>query len=265
MRIVDCHTHCFPDAVAERAVGRLTTAYHVTPSFDGTVRGLIGQMDACGFEASVVLPVATKASQVPSINDWAIEIMSERVIPFGAMHPEFPEPEQELDRIHGIGIRGVKLHPNWQGFRPEDPQAFPIYEALGEKGMIAYFHGGDELEAWPEPIASTPEALGHVHRRFPRLKMVIAHMGGYRMWDAVEEHLIGREIHFDVSACFPADIPDERLVRMMRAHGVDKIMYGSDCPCGPPMSQLRRMLSLPLTSAEKALICWENADRLLGL
>lgn len=57
----------------------------------------------------------------------------------------------------------------------------------------------------------------------------------------------------------------DRLARMMRAHGVERILFGSDSPCGPPVSQLQRMLSLPLTDEEKELLCWKNAVRLLGL
>ena len=265
MRIIDCHTHCFPDSLAERAVGRLVSSYKVTPSFDGTVNDLIRQMDDAGIEMSVMVPVATKPSQVQPINDWVLGIRHPRVIPFGAMHPDFPEIASEIRRLREAGIKGVKLHPNWQGYKPEDPKAFPIYEALIENDMIAYFHGGDELEKWPTPIDSTPRAFAEVHAQFPYLKLVVAHMGGYRMWDEVEEYLLGRDLYFDISACFPEDLPDDQLLRMMRAHGMEKILYASDSPCGHPVSQLQRMLSLPLADEEKELLCWKNAARLLGL
>ena len=265
MRVVDCHTHCFPDEIAERAVGRLVSGYHVVPSFDGTIAGLIAQMDAAGIEASVIVPVATKPSQVESINDWAIRINGGRVICYGAMHPDFAEIEKEIARISAAGIRGIKLHPNWQDFQPESPSAFPIYEALTKRGMIAHFHGGDELEPWPTEIVSTPKAYAEVHRRFPEMKMIVAHMGGYLMWDDVEEHLLGSGVYFDMSACFAESLPDERLVRMMRAHGVERILFGSDSPCVAPIPQLQRLLSLPLTDAEKEMICHRNAVTLLGL
>ena len=265
MRVIDCHVHCFPDDLAERAVARLVSSYQVVPSFDGTVNGMLGQMDAVGIEKSVILPVATKESQVRQINDWIMGIEDERVIGFGAMHPGFPDVAGEVARIKAAGIPGVKLHPNWQGYKPEDPQAFPMYEALIENGLIAYFHGGDELEKWPTEIASTPKALAEVHRRFPELKMVIAHLGGYLMWDAVEEHLLGSDVYLDMSACFPKDLPDDRYLAMMRAHGMEKILFASDSPCGPPIPQLDRLLSLPLTDEEKSLVCWENAQQLLNL
>ena len=57
----------------------------------------------------------------------------------------------------------------------------------------------------------------------------------------------------------------ERLLSMMRAHGIEKIMWASDSPCSDPTSQLHRILSLPLTEEEKEMVCWKNAARLLGL
>jgi uncharacterized protein len=265
LRIIDCHTHCFPDALAARAVARLVSGYRVTPSFDGTVTDLVRQMDDAGIEASVVVPVATKPSQVTSINDWVLGIHHPRVIPFGAIHPDFPEVGQEIERLGNAGIKGVKLHPNWQGYKPEEPRAFPVYEALTENGMIAFFHGGDELEKWPTPIDSTPKALAEVHDRYPDLKLVIAHMGGFRMWDDVERYLIGRDLYMDISFCMPEYLDTDRLVRMMRSHGIDKILYASDSPCGPPVPQLQHLLSLPLTDNEKSLVRAENAARLLGI
>ena len=265
MRVIDSHTHCFPDDLAERAICRLVSGYHVTPSFDGTIKGLIAQMDAVGIEASVVVPVATKESQVKPINDWAAGIRHPRVIPFGAVHPDLADLADEMARIKGLGLRGVKIHPNWQQFKPQDPAVFPMYEALVANDLIAYFHGGDELEKWPEPIVATPFAFSEVHRQFPNMRMVVAHMGGYLMWDEVEEYLIGKDVYFDVSACFPEYLPDERLLPMMRAHGMEKILWASDSPCSDPLSQLNRILSLPLTDEEKEMICWRNAVRLLGL
>ena len=262
MRVIDFHVHVFPNELAERAVARLVSGYQVTPSFDGTAAGMIRLMDEVGIEACVIVPVATKPSQVPTINDWAARIRSDRLIAFGAMHPEFPDPAAEIDRMVSMGIKGIKIHPNWQNFRPDDPIAFPIYEAMSGR-MIALFHSGDELEPWPE-ILATPERMARVNDLFPDLKMVIAHMGGYRMWEEVRAHLIGRDVYFDVSACFPEDLPDDQLVSLMRDHGMDKIVWASDSPCGHPKQQLDRMLSLPLTDDEKELLFWKNATRLLG-
>jgi len=265
MKVIDCHVHCFPDDLAERAVARLTSAYQVVPSFDGTIGGAIRQMESAGIERSVVLPVATKPSQVKSINDWIMGIKDERIIPFGAIHPYLSDVKAEISRIARMGIKGVKLHPNWQGYKPQDTEVFPMYEAIMEYGLIAYFHGGDELEPWPTEIVSTPEAYADIRRRFPEMKMVIAHMGGYLMWDDVRRYLLGADVYFDMSACFPDKLSDEEYLRMMREHGIEKILYASDSPCSHPVPQMERLLRLPLTESERRLIFWGNAAHLLGL
>jgi uncharacterized protein len=262
MKVIDCHTHCFPNDIAEAAITKLANVYDIEPFFDGTVAGLLACMDETGVDISFNLPVATKPSQVQPINNWVTGIGEPRVVGFGAMHPQFPEPEKEIARMIDLGIPGFKLHPNWQSFRPDDSSVFPIY-AAAEGKLAIVFHAGDELGIWPQ-ILATPKAIRKVHDLFPGLKIVAAHMGGYRMWDEVEAHLLGSGVIFDVSACLAEHLPDERLVSMIRAHGAEKILFGSDSPFSRPDSQLERLLSLPLTSDEKERIIWRNASKLLA-
>jgi predicted TIM-barrel fold metal-dependent hydrolase len=262
MKIIDCHTHCWPDDVAERALANLSNEYMITPAFDGTVKGLLKMMDADGVYASIVVPVATKPSQVIPINDWIAGIKNDRIIGFGSMHPDFPDPAEEFRRMESLGISGIKIQSNWQRCRPDDPRMFPIYEAAGDK-FVVVFHAGGELKVMEEQLAP-PESIAKVHKAFPNLKIVAAHLGGYRMWDEVEEELIGKDLYLDLSCCFPQDISDERLISMMRAHGIEKILFASDAPCAGPGPQFDRIMSLPLTDDEKEMIAWRNVEGLLG-
>ncbi|MHB0998878.1 MAG: amidohydrolase family protein [Armatimonadota bacterium] len=264
MKIIDSHVHCFADEIAERAVCVLTKAYQIAPAFDGTVSGLVDMMDSAGIYASFILPVATKPSQVQPINDWIVKVSCERIIGFGAMHPEFPSPVEEMKRIADMGLPGIKFQPNWQGFSPVDPRIYPVYEFMQENGMIVYFHSGEEGEFDPE-ILATPESISKVHRDFPGLKIAVAHLGGYRMWDDVYRYLIGTDIYFDISQCPPEDLPDEEMLRLMRTHGMDKILFGSDAPCTHPSTIISRLESLNLTDEDRELICSRNAERLLGI
>jgi uncharacterized protein len=220
-------------------------------------------MDEASVCASIVVPVATKPSQVKPINDWIAGIKNERIIGFGAMHPDFPNPAEELDRMESLGIRGIKIQPNWQGCRSDDPRMFPIYEAADDR-FVFIFHAGGELREMEEQLAP-PISFANVRKMFPRLRMVVAHMGGYRMWDEVEESLIGENLYLDLSCCFTQYISDERLLRMIRAHGVEKILFASDAPCAGPGPQFARIMSLDLTDEEREQIAHKNAAHLLGL
>ena len=160
LRIIDMHTHVWPDAVAEKAVPALEAKGTLTAIYDGTVKGLVAAMGTSGVDVSVTQPVATKASQVVGINDWAARTASDRIVPFGAIHPEFEDPAAEIARIAALGMKGFKLHPEHQAFAPDEPRMEAIYQAAVEHGLIVFFHAGaDELH---ETVRGTPQAFARV-------------------------------------------------------------------------------------------------------
>jgi hypothetical protein len=260
---IDFHTHAFPEKVAARAVEALGTAYGVSPGAEPTVSGLLATMDAAGVDVSVVAPVATRADQVRSINEWAAETNSDRLVCFGTLHPDLRDLADEVERAVSAGLKGVKCQPNFQGFSPDDRRMWPAYEA-GQGRLIFLFHSGEEISKF-ERIYAQPEALAKTHGMFPGLTMVVAHMGGYLMWDAVREHLLGRDIYFDTSFCPPRDLDDRRLVDLIRAHGVNRVVFATDFPWGMPGPDLDRLRRLPLTAEEMDAVAWENARDLLRL
>jgi predicted TIM-barrel fold metal-dependent hydrolase len=261
--LVDVHTHAFPENVADRAVAALAEAYQLQPVAPPTLPGLVGWMDEVGIDVSVVLPVATRADQVQSINDWAATGCSGRIVCFGALHPDFPNPAAEVERLLSMGIKGIKLHPDFQAFRPEEERAWPIYEAAQGR-LIVLFHSGEEIEPAPTVFAQ-PAGLAEVHRRFPDLTLVIAHLGGFRMWSEAERHLVGEDLYLEDSYCSEADLPDAAFVSLVRAHGTHRVLFGSDFPWGNAGADVARLRRLGLTSEQVEDIAWRNANALLGL
>lgn len=261
-RIIDFHVHVFPDEVAERAIGALLSAYQVNAITDGTLSGLLGHMAKSGVSYSVIQPVATKPSQVRSINDWAASHTDPRVVSFGGIHPDYNYVTGEINRLLSLGFAGIKIQGNWQGVYVDDPKMYPIYEAAQGR-LIITFHSGNELAPFEE-MKATPQRIAKVHEDFPNLTIIAAHMGGYQMWDDVEEHLLGKKVYFDTSACFPKDLPDERFISLIRRHGADRILFATDSPFGDALADIPRLLSLGLTDSELEMIFWANGKRLLG-
>lgn len=262
--LIDFHVHCFPDHVAEKAMAGLKETYRIEPHADGTRAGLLAYMERAGVDISVILPVATRPGQVKSINDWAAGAQSERIVAFGALHPDFAEPAAEVERICALGMKGIKLQPQWQEFYPDEARAEGILRAA-EGRLIVSFHAGNEIVP-VENVRSTPGRLAKVKEKFPRLRMVAAHFGGYLMWKEVEAKLLGREgVYLDTSYCPPRDLPDERMLALIRGHGVSRILFASDFPFGEPLGDLARLMKLGLTQEELEDICWRNAARLLGV
>ena len=261
--VIDFHTHVFPERVAARAMENLCATYEVTAVAEATPAGLIGVMDEGGIDAAVVAPVATRAAQVRSINEWAAGIQSERIISFGALHPDLSDPAGEVERIVGSGLKGVKLQPNFQEISPDDRRLWPAYEAA-EGRLIVLFHSGQEIKSVPL-VHAQPAAVARVREAFPGLTMVVAHMGGYRMWEEVRAHLLGRDVIFDMSYCAEEDIPAGDLAGLIREHGSERVVFGSDFPWGHPGRYVGRLLSLGLSDDDVEAIAWGNAGELLGL
>lgn len=262
-RVIDFHVHVWPDAVAPKALAALANGpEHLAAFSDGTVAGLVGAMDAAGIDISVTQPVATKASQVRSINDWAASTASDRVVPFGAMHPEFENPVAELARMHALGLRGFKMHPEEQDFSPEDPRLGPILGSAAELGMAILFHAGED--SFVTDPSGTPEAFARMLDAYPDTTVILAHMGGWRRWAAVLEHLAGRPIYLDTAYTL-GYLPNTEFLELVRAHGAHRVLFGSDAPWIDLGAEIQGLGQVGFTAEELDGILGGNAERLLGL
>lgn len=261
-RVIDIHTHVFPDDLAPRAVEALGQPGRHEPRFDGTISGLLATMDAAGVEISVTQPVATRPSQARSINDWAATTASARIIPFGAVHPDLDDPRAELAHIASLGMRGFKMHPDYQQCAPDDPRMDPILDAAEEFGLIAFMHAGADVG--PQTCLGCPEAFSRMLDKHPAVTVVLAHMGGFQCWDGVRELLLGRDVWLDTAYTL-GHLPDERFVEFIRAHGAERILWGSDGPWTDADRELAHLRSLNLGATELDAITHANAERLLGL
>lgn len=266
MSIIDVHTHAFTDALAPKAIPSImaeaTIADGMVPYYDGTVAGLIEAMDRAGVDRSVLAPVATKPSQVTTINDWIISLDRERIIPFGAMHPDFPEPAAEIARLAGSGIRGIKMHSRNQDFLPDEPRLAPVYRAVIDSGLIVLFHAGRDMAQ--SGYEARPVHFARMLDEYPDLVCVLAHMGGYQFWPEVREHLCGRDVYLD-TAYVPRRLPDADLLSLIWDHGAGKVLFGSDGPWTDVSAEIAHISQLGLTPTELAGVLGGNAERLLGL
>ena len=161
------------------------------------------------------------------------------------------------------GIKGVKFHPNYQDFSVDDPKLFPLYEGLFEAGLITLFHAGVDLW-YPDSNRGQPRQFDRLLTMFPGAIIIAAHMGGFRSWDEVETNLVGKEIYFDTAYSFE-ELGAERMARLIKSHGVEKILFGTDAPWTDPKEEIARIRSLDLTEEEISNILGENARRLLRL
>lgn len=264
MKVFDSHTHHFPDKVAPKALKALACpSWNVFPFTDGTRAGLIASMSSGGVELSLNLPVTTTPEAVESVNRWAAAGNKPPVLSLGSVHPGYADPAKVLESVRDLGLRGVKMHPEFQAFRPEEERLNPIWRACSELGLIVWFHAGCDIN-FPRPPRSSPAAFAALHKRFPSLKMVLAHMGGWEMWDETDKELVGAGVMLDTSFT-QGLLPPEKLASIIKRHGPDKVLFGTDSPWRDQRQEVEKFMALPLSDDEKKMILYDNAAKLLGL
>ncbi len=265
---IDFHTHIFPDKIAQATIAHLENVGGIPAHTDGTARGLRHSMTQAGIDRAVVLPVVTKPSQFDSINRFAAQINEEhdRLISFGGIHPDNDDIEGKLDRIVALGLKGIKLHPDYQGVFIDDERNVHILREAIKRDLLVSIHAGIDI-GLPEPVHCPPERTAAVLDALgcdpARPRIILAHVGGWGLWDEVETHLVGKPVYFDLGFSL-GQIQDGQLLRIIRNHGADRILFASDSPWDDQQADKQYFDTLPLTEDERRKILFQNAQTLLG-
>lgn len=262
--IIDTHIHAFVDKVAEIAIPKLAKVSGLEPTTDGTVNSAIDLLDKDGIDYGVVLPIATKPTQQQTINNWAKDIYKNKIISFGTVHPMAEDVLDEIDRIKEMGLKGLKLHNDYQKVFIFDEVNLKVYKRLEELGLPVVFHMGYDPVS-PKVHRAMPYDLLWLHEKFPKLKIIGAHMGGVNAWESVYFYLAGVDnIYFD-TAFVGGRIPEDLYAKIIKKHGADKILFGSDLPWSSPSAEKKIIEKLPLSSEDIDKIFYKNAVDLLKL
>ena len=262
--IIDFHTHTFPDAIAPKALAKLQGASHSRAFSDATVAALQADMAERGIDFSIVLPVATNPLKVAHMNDSSAAMNGQGpLIHFGAMHPDFEGWYEELGRIKDLGLKGIKIHPVYQGVDIDDERYLRIFRRCAELDLIVVAHSGDDI-GFPGVVRCDPKRSRNALQQAEGVKLVLAHMGGWRNWDEVEDLLADTGVYLDTSFCF-GRIPHPLAQRIVEKHGTDRILFGTDLPWSDAWTERRLIESLNLTQSDKENIFFRNAAQLLKL
>jgi predicted TIM-barrel fold metal-dependent hydrolase len=263
--IIDFHTHVFPDDLAPKALSRLSANinYIYTPVTDMTVTGLLANMSAWNIDISVIQPVITKQTQTVKINEWAHSICSDKLISFGGIYPHTDNYKRDIDFVAGLGLKGLKFHAEYQNFILDDKEMLKIYDYALSKGLIILHHGGDD-PGMPAPYRTSPKQFANIVNQMQGGIIIAAHFGGHAQWDDVEKYLVGKNIYLDTSMGFEY-YNKEQFLRIVKAHGTEKILFASDSPWSNAKSEIEHIRSLPISETEKKNILGLNAKRILNL
>lgn len=262
--IIDFHTHCFPEKIAQRALKNLSFVSGGLKYYtDGTVESLISVSKAQKTDKCVVLNIATNEKQQENVNNFAAEInKKDSIIAFGSVFPKAKNAIYELERIKALGLKGVKLHPEYQEFFVDDESLKPIYKKISQLGLILVFHSGTDY-AYKMPFHCMPDNLLNALKWIDS-PVVAAHWGGAGCGEEVIEKLCGKDIYFDTSFGY-SHMPKSVAERIIEKHSSEKILFGTDAPWSTTNREMRLLNSLELSETELTNIYSKNAIKLLGL
>lgn len=259
--IIDMHTHVWPDKIAKIAIGGRR---HGLESFgDGTVAGLLAEMERSAIDRSVIFGIAERPELVDKANAFVGSQDRSTFIPFGTVHVAL-SPAENLESLRRHRIRGVKIHPLFQGFALDDPRLIEILAAIGDE-LPVIAHVGQGGSAADNARCTTP-MIAALAERFPDAKLIGCHFGAYRQLEQSEQLLADLPLYFDTS--WPptlADLDPDRVRRLIDRHGPERVVFGSDWPMASPGAEVAAVRALGLDEDAVAAILGGNARRLCRL
>ena len=260
-RAADAHAHIYPGKIAEKATASVGDFYHIPMQNVGLPHVLAQRGGAAGIDRFLVCSVATKVEQVRSINQFIQEKCRKypQFIGLGAWHQDITDISGEMDDIQARGLRGIKLHPDFQEFMIDDPKMLDVYREAHRRGLPILFHTGDSRTEF-----SSPHRLMNVIDKLPDFTCIAAHLGGYSEWEEARRELSGTNVYIDTSSSLFKISPEEAKENI--AHfGVDHTMFGTDFPMWDPQEELERFFALGFSQEENQAMLYDNFARLFQL
>lgn len=259
--IIDCHAHIYPAKIARKAVEAIGDFYDLHMDIkEGTADILVKNGQKYGVSNYIVHSVATTPAQTVSINNFIKSEMDKHpeLIGFAALHPDCEDFDMEFEHIEKLGLKGIKLHPDFQKFNIDDAKAYEIYKRAEGKYPIL-MHMGDERYEFSRPFR-----LRNIIEKFPELTVIAAHFGGYQRWDEARECLSDTNVYFDTCSSL-AFISKEYATERIHEYGSDRILFATDFPMWDLETELERFFQLDITEEERINILSKNAKKLLKL
>ena len=261
--IIDSHCHIYPDKIASRAVEGIGKFYDLPMYYDGKYSTLVEAGGRIGVKHFIVFSVATTPKQVHSINQYIADAVKDSdglLTGLGALHPDSEDVAGDIAEILSLGLKGVKMHPDFQEFQIDDEKCYKIYEACQKNNLPVLLHTGDSRYDF-----SNPQRMKKVLDDFPELTVIGAHFGGWSRWQEAVETLSGyKNFYVDTSSSFDWLTADESR-EMIRRYGADHILFGTDFPMWNHETELKRFMDMKLSEEENELILYKNAVRLFGI
>ncbi len=262
--IIDFHTHAFPDTIAAKA----TSKNFIKPALNGSYSMLSASMNDSDVDISLILPVATREGMHVSLNDNAAQICQitgdNRLLSFGSVYPGEKDWESAVDRVKDLGLKGIKIQPVFQNCRLSDETVFELVNYALSLGLYVTIHVGRDYPALEYECSTPRMAYNLLNRLNNTERLILAHLGGYNHPEDAYELVAGSDCYLDTSMCTDT-MGLEMMQRIIKKHGADRVLFGSDSPWYSQAKAIEDIKSLDLSQDELDKIFYKNALSILQL
>ena len=263
MEIIDAHVHIYPDKIAQKATEAIGHFYDIKMEMSaGTTERLLEDGNKAGISKFVVHSVATTAHQVRSINEFIYSEMQKHkeFIGFMTLHQDLTEEEisEEVKWCIEKGFKGVKLHPDFQKFYINGENAEKFYKIIGDKLPIL-LHVGDDRYDYSEP-----SRLVKMAKKYPNVRFISAHFGGYRRWEDAKLYVGLNNVYFDTCSSLTFISP-EKAKEIIDMLGVEKFFFATDFPMWDATGEIERFNKIKLNEKEREMVFSANIKKLLKI
>ena len=224
---------------------------------------LINKMDSCGIDKAVVCPVEEGITVYNEEgNKYILEAINkfpDRLVGFLAVNPWYGDKSWEMaERYLGKGLKGIKMHPNLQGFMVNDEIIYPLMEIARDYHVPVYTHCGT-------PIYSLPYQILDLAGQFPEVPIVMGHMGyNYEyMEDSIRVAEMAPNLFLESSLTASSNALFDNFFNMIIDYDAGKLLFGSDTPESDMIIELEKLRSLDISKEDMNRILGENAKQLL--
>lgn len=170
-------------------------------------------------------------------------------------------------------IKGLKFYPGYEPFYPNDSRLKVFYDMAIEYDVPVMFHSGDTYAPTGKVKYSHPLHIDDLAVDYPKMKIVICHVGNPWIRDCMEVVYKNEHVYADISGLVLGNF-SEKFERFMKkeieemityAGDPNYLLYGTDWPISNMDSYLKFMNQLDLPEEKKELILWKNAADLFKI
>lgn len=261
--IIDSHCHIYPDAIVGKAVEAIESFYDYRyKGFDGKTATMISNGEKAGVKHYVVFSVATTPHQVRSVNSFIAECVKKSGGAFtglGTLHPYSENLQSDFEELLALGLRGVKLHPDFQKIPIDDPKCEEIYRLCQGK-IPVLLHTGDYRFDY-----SNPARMKRMLEKFPDCTFIGAHFGGWSVWEEAARELSSYPNFYVDTSSSLSDISTEKASELIEIYTADKVLFGTDYPLGDAQKEIHLLKKAVKDEENLKKILSDNAARLFQI